>query len=56
MAPGEARTVKATPTHRIVDETRSERVLDVCCAACGGTFTPVRPHQKHCRPSCRRAA
>ena len=26
------------------------------CYHCGSMFTPARPHQKHCRPSCRMAA
>jgi hypothetical protein len=34
----------------------AERVLTRTCPHCGGTFTPARPHQKHCRPSCRLAA
>ena len=37
-------------------ETRSERVLTRACQHCGETFEPTRPHQKFCRPSCRRAA
>lgn len=24
------------------------------CANCGEVFTPVRPQQKHCRPTCTR--
>lgn len=32
---------------------RSERVLRAC-EGCGAPFTPVRPHQRHCRPSCRK--
>ena len=31
-------------------------VLEPSCGHCGGTFTPTRPHQKHCKPSCRMAA
>ena len=30
-----------------------ERVRTRRCAHCGGDFTPVRRHQKFCRPSCR---
>jgi hypothetical protein len=34
---------------------RAERVLLVPCRQCGTDFTPVRPHQRFCRPSCRLA-
>jgi hypothetical protein len=37
-------------------ETRSERVLTRRCSHCGDTFEPTRPHQRFCKPSCRRAA
>lgn len=33
-----------------------ERVLARPCRYCGRSFTPTRPHQRHCRPSCRLAA
>jgi uncharacterized OB-fold protein len=35
---------------------RSERVLASRCGHCGEVFEPTRPHQKFCKPSCRRAA
>ena len=38
-----------------IRETRSERVLASRCGQCGETFEPTRPHQRFCRPSCRRA-
>ena len=34
----------------------AERVLALRCAHCGHVFERLRPHQKFCRPSCRRAA
>jgi hypothetical protein len=33
-----------------------ERVLTRRCGHCGRLFEPTRPHQRHCRPSCRIAA
>ena len=51
---GEAMTQAPNPAPP--DEPRLERVLEATCAGCGGTFEPVRPHQKHCRNSCRKAA
>lgn len=32
------------------------KVLRRPCYHCGLMFEPTRPHQKHCRPSCRLAA
>ena len=32
------------------------KVLRRPCYHCGRMFEPTRPHQKHCKPSCRMAA
>ena len=37
-------------------ESRSERVLTSRCGHCGDVFEPTRPHQRFCKPSCRKAA
>jgi hypothetical protein len=37
-------------------ESPAERVLKRPCYHCGRMFEPTRPHQKHCKPSCRMAA
>jgi hypothetical protein len=34
-------------------ETRAQRVVTIPCRQCGTAFTPIRPHQRFCRPSCR---
>ena len=36
-------------------ETRSDAFTSRC-GHCGDAFEPTRPHQKFCKPSCRRAA
>jgi hypothetical protein len=33
-----------------------ERVRTLRCAHCGEDYTPLRRHQRFCRPSCRLAA
>ncbi len=38
------------------EEYAPERVLASRCGHCGETFEPTRPHQRFCRPSCRKAA
>jgi hypothetical protein len=35
---------------------RSERVLTSRCDHCGDAFEATRPHQRFCKPSCRKAA
>lgn len=44
------------PDTLTTDDRHAERVLARSCAYCGQTFRPGRPHQRHCRPSCRLAA
>jgi len=39
-----------------VGERVQTRSRTIPCAGCGQPFEPVRPHQKHCRPSCRMLA
>jgi hypothetical protein len=29
------------------------RLMRSACRGCGAPFTPIRPRQTHCRPSCR---
>ena len=48
--------VRPAMNTELTRETRSERVLTSRCGHCGDTFEPTRPHQKFCKPSCRRAA
>ena len=41
---------------RATADRAGERVLRRPCYQCGLMFEPTRPHQKHCKPSCRMAA
>lgn len=38
------------------DSRQALRQLEPRCACCGARFSPVRPGQRHCRPSCARHA
>ena len=40
---------------KLASERPAERVLVAICGQCGEGFSPTRPHQKFCRPSCRMA-
>lgn len=51
----------ADSTKRLTDapiapQKRSKAFAGATCPGCGELFTPTRPNQRHCRPSCRRRA
>lgn len=46
----------STPTPRSRPGRTTVETTAATCPGCGESFTPARPNQRHCRPSCRRRA